>query len=241
MSVILNVSYLTVSYAGLPAESLLKKELLSDSSCKTPGRPKPELSSESPRYAAEAEVTSAAKAMSEVASQLTAAMTVFNSQLKESPKLVDPCKATCRTNSPRISPFHGFTSSDVASTAAPDGLLQYMKARDANAGLAMGVSVPGIDKCLEPIPSAPVGSHVHHVYVEDAACQHDAGGEYIFAQKNSLDAEGGVDGTSDSGSSDSSTEEEEIRVKEKRECIVTMGKKRTKGKPVGSKAKYQRM
>ena len=193
----------------------------------------------SPRSNVGEDVTNATKVLTEAAGQLTAAVAVLSA--KVSPKPIDhgACKDNCLASvksspSGSGSPFHGFATSEIPSAAASEDLLHYLLTKDHNAGLNAGVTLQGIRQCSEQIPAAPAGSHVHHIYVDDAECEHEEADNYNFAK------EAAVDGANDKDS-DSSGEEEEIRVEEKRQTVVTMGKKRSKGKANGNKAKYQKM
>ena len=156
-------------------------------------------------------------------------------------KATTPCRATPtppRTGAsnshlqPSPKDFHGFAHSDVTSTAAPDNLLHYLMTRDPNIGVGCNTAVPGIHQYTEPVPSPPAGSHVHHIYVDDKDCLHDA--NYVYRQSGAPDIE------DEAESSTSGEEEEEIRVKERRETVVTRAKKRKEGRPPGTKSKYPR-
>ena len=81
------------------------------------------------------------------------------------------------------------------------------------------------------------GSHLHHVYVDDDACLHDNGDGREYNYRGAGGLRGGEAAKFSSSEDDA---EEEIRVKETRDTIVTVGKKRTAkhaklGKPPGSK------
>ena len=232
--------------AGLP-DSLLKKEILPDMECLTPTRAKPEFGELSPKWGP-SEDTEAAKVFTEVAGQLVSAMADLSSKvdshIRNSPKIDDhgDCKLPCLSNaaSPKFLPsprtFNGFSNSDIINTAAPDDLLKYLRSKDANTGVSSGTSVPGGHQHSGTAPPPPAGMHVHQFYVDDAACHVDDGPDYSY-QKRRCGAYG-----EEATSTSSGEEEEEIRVQEHRETVVTMGRKRTKvnGKPFGNKPKMQK-
>ena len=232
-------------------DSLLKKEITADVGCLTPTRAKPEFDSLSPRWGPSNDTETATKVITEVAGHLVSAMADLSSKvdshIKNSPKLGDhgDCNSSslpqCQANTaspfyrPQASPkvFNGFSSSDVTSTAAPEDLLHYLRSKDYNTGVSSSVSVPGAHQ-YTGAPAPPAGSHVHHIYVDDEACLHEDGVDYAYQGRRS--------GVAGSGALSSSSEEEQIRVQEHRETVVTVGKKRTKGngKPFGNKPKMQK-
>ena len=186
-----------------------------------------------------------AKALTEAAGKLTKALSEFDykleNQLKMSPVVVN--HADCQipvppmaSNSPRgqhyakpSSPHYGFQSSDITSSAAPDGLLHYLMTRDPDTGEGCSRGAGKHQHCNEKIPAPPPGSHVHHVYVDNMECPE---ADYVYKQA------GGARGNF---SSSSSSCEEEIRVRERKDTVVTVGKKRSnKGKPSGSNPKSMR-
>ena len=108
--------------------------------------------------------------------------------------------------------------------------------RETGPETGTGLLLPGIT-CGEQVPAPVAGSHLHHVYVDDDACLHDNEGGRDFNYRGN----GGIRGVEAKFSS-SEDDEEEIRVNETRDTIVTVGKskKRTAkhamlGKPPGSK------
>ena len=158
--------------------------------------------------------------MTEAAGKLSTMVTDLQSKIEKLP-VGYPCPSSLFSaqpspcspcNSGSGSPFHGFASTALTSTASNEDLLQYVRMRDPNIGPAAGdFFQPEARHCKEKIPAPPPGAHVHHVYVEDRDCQHDAG----------------QDGRGGRLSSTSTSSDGEIEIRERKRTTVTVGKKRS--------------
>ena len=216
---------------------------------RTPTRPKPSFQTASPAWGDQtltgAEV--AAQAMTDAAGKMSNLMANFTQQIDKLEKLspavdhsdchgknIGSASRPSPSPSTHGSPFYGFSTSDTASAVNPEPIFHYVQMNNPETG--PGLLLPGIT-CGEQVPAPMAGSHLHHVYVDDDACLHDNEGGRDFNYRGT----GGIRGVEAKFSS-SEDDEEEIRVKETRDTIVTVGKskKRTAkhaklGKPPGSK------
>ena len=126
-----------------------------------------------------------------------------------------------------------------SSTAASGGLLQLLQGKQSTGGRCGAVTMASHQVCNETVPRPPHGTHIHHHYVDDLACL----GDEPRNTPRFVSLDGLVDGLADGhvsvggwrgvspvslGSLNSSSGEEELRIRERRETRVSLAKKQVK-------------
>ena len=100
-------------------------------------------------------------------------------------------------------------SDTISSTANPPGLLHFLKTRNPNTGVGCS---SGENCDCDEVPPAPPSMHVHHLYIDDLACERMAGVDH---QGRKVDRVGG-----------DSSGDEEIRVRTAKGSVVTVETKK---------------